>query len=37
MIILFFKKLKKFMYPVRTKQMLVVDNSVGPQKEQLVQ
>jgi len=32
MIILFFKKLHKFMYPVRPKQKSAVDHSVGPQK-----
>jgi hypothetical protein len=30
----FFKKLHKFVDPVRPKQMSAVDHSVGPQKEQ---
>jgi hypothetical protein len=34
--LLFFKKLHKFMDPVRPEQMSVVDNSIGPQKEQLM-
>ena len=36
MIILFFKKLHKFMDPARQEQMSAVDHSVGPQKEQLM-
>jgi hypothetical protein len=33
MIILFFKKLHKFVDPVIPQQMSAVDHSVGPQKE----
>ena len=34
--LLFFKKLHKFVDPVRPEQMSAVDNSIGPQKEQLM-
>ena len=36
MILLFFKKLHKFVDPVRPEQMSSVDHSVGPQNEQLM-
>jgi len=36
MIILFFKKLHKFVDPVRQEQMSAVDHSVDPQKEQMM-
>jgi len=36
MIVLFFKKLHKFVDPVRLKQMSASDHSIGPQKEQLM-
>ena len=33
--IILFKKLHKFVDPVRQEQMSVADHTVGPQKEQL--
>jgi len=34
MVLLFFKKVYKFMDPIRLKQMSAVDRPMGPQKEQ---